>query len=156
MNYQVLTFTKWILKTTTVIEMPNPIWRHYVAQMIPEWLRWCRNVHLPSHMDVMNRFIALNPGYIPVRATTNPDIAMVRDMLWNDDFILGLSDKGLSVWANGTVGELIDEMRPYGLKFPEIKRICNFMDAHLTWFERVYAFGRADIITFLRQEGRNI
>jgi|SaaInlV_125m_DNA_1040241.scaffolds.fasta_scaffold03487_11 hypothetical protein len=156
MNYQVLTFTKWILKTTTVIKMPNPVWRHYVAQMIPEWLRWCRNVHLPSHMDVMNRFIALNPGYIPVRATTNPDIAMVRDMLWNDDFILGLSDKGLSVWANGTVGELIDEMRPYGLKFPEIKRICNFMDAHLTWFERVYAFGRADIITFLRQEGRNI
>jgi hypothetical protein len=156
MNYQVLTFTKWTLKTKTVIEMPNPIWRHYVAQMIPEWLRWCRNVHLPSHMDVMNRFIALNPGYIPVRATTNPDIAMVRDMLWNDDFILGLSDKGLSVWANGTVGELIDEMRPYGLKFPEIKRICDFMDAHLTWFERVYAFGRADIITFLRQEGRNI
>ena len=156
MNYQVLTFTKWILKTTTVIKMPNPVWRHYVPQMIPEWLRWCRNVHLPSHMDVMNRFIALNPGYIPVRATTNPDIAMVRDMLWNDDFILGLSDKGLSVWANGTVGELIDEMRPYGLKFPEIKRICNFMDAHLTWFERVYAFGRADIITFLRQEGRNI
>lgn len=156
MNYQVLTFTKWILKTTTVIKMPNPVWRHYVAQMIPEWLRWCRNVHLPSHMDVMNRFIALNPGYIPVRATTNPDIAMVRDMLWNDDFILGLSDKGLSVWANGTVGELIDEMRPYGLKFPEIKRICDFMDAHLTWFERVYAFGRADIITFLRQEGRNI
>ncbi len=136
--------------------MPNPVWRHYVAQMIPEWLRWCRNVHLPSHMDVMNRFIALNPGYIPVRATTNPDIAMVRDMLWNDDFILGLSDKGLSVWANATVGELIDEMRPYGLKFSEIKRICDFMDAHLTWFERVYAFGRADIITFLRQEGRNI
>jgi len=155
MNYQVLTFTKWTL-TKTVIEMPNPVWRHYVAQMIPEWLRWCRNVHLPSHMDVMNRFIALNPGYIPVRATTNPDIAMVRDMLWNDDFILGLSDKGLSVWANATVGELIDEMRPYGLKFSEIKRICDFMDAHLTWFERVYAFGRADIITFLRQEGRNI
>ncbi len=155
MNYQVLTFTKWIL-TKTVIEMPNPVWRHYVAQMIPEWLRWCRNVHLPSHMDVMNRFIALNPGYIPVRATTNPDIAMVRDMLWNDDFILGLSDKGLSVWANATVGELIDEMRPYGLKFSEIKRICDFMDSNLTWFERVYAFGRADIITFLRQEGRNI
>jgi|TARA_R110002020_G_scaffold195697_1_gene396687 hypothetical protein len=139
-----------------VIEMPNPVWRHYVAQMIPEWLRWCRNVHLPSHMDVMNRFIALNPGYIPVRATTNPDIAMVKDMLWNDDFIFGLSDKGLSVWANGTVGELIDEMRPYGIKFAEIKKVCDFMDSNLTWFERVYAFGRADIITFLREQGRNI
>jgi len=30
------------------------------------------------------------------------------------------------------------------------------MDSHLSWFERVYAFGRADIISFLRSEGRNI
>jgi len=65
-------------------------------------------------------------------------------------------DKGLKVWANGTVGELIDEMRPYGIKFPEITTVCNFMDSNLTWFERLYAFGRADIILFLRAEGRNI
>ncbi len=136
--------------------MPNAVWRHYVAEMIPQWLIWCRNVHLPSHIDLMNRFIALNPGYIPVRATTNSDIAIVRDMLWDENFILGLSDKGLSVWANATVGELIDEMRPYGFKFAELKTICNFMDSNLTWFERVYAFGRADIITFLREEGRHI
>ena len=136
--------------------MPNPVWRHNVADMIPHWLRWCRNVDLPSHIDVMYRFIALNPGYIPVRATSNPDIAMVRDMLWDEEFLLGLSDKGLAVWANGTVGELIDAMRPYGIKFSEIKKICDFMDSNLTWFERVYAFGRADIIIFLREQGRNI
>ena len=60
------------------------------------------------------------------------------------------------VWANATVGELVDEMRPYGRKFKEIGIICDFMDSNLTWFERVYAFGRADIIKFLRAEGRNI
>ena len=107
-------------------------------------------------MDVMNRFIALTPGYIPTRDTTNSDIALVKDMLWDESFLLSLSDKGLQVWANSTVGELIDEMRPYGVKFPEIRVICNFMDANLSWFERVYAFGRADIIKFLRAEGRNI
>jgi len=136
--------------------MTNPVWRHYVAEMISDWLTWCRNVHLPSHIDVMNRFIALNPGYIPVRATTNSDIAMVRDMLWDENFILGLSDKGLAVWANGTVGELVDEMRPYGIKFSEIATVCDFIDSNFTWFERVYAFGRADIINFLREQGRNI
>lgn len=127
-----------------------------MAEMMAQWLRWCRNVHLPSHMDVMNRFIALTPGYIPTRDTTNSDIALVKDMLWDESFLLSLSDKGLQVWANSTVGELIDEMRPYGVKFPEIRVICNFMDANLSWFERVYAFGRADIIKFLRAEGRNI
>lgn len=136
--------------------MSNPVWRFYVSEMIAEWLRWCRNVHLPSHLDVMGRFIALNPGYIPVRSTTDSDIALVKDMLWNEDFILGLSEKGLQVWANATVGELVDEMRPYGKEFSEINSICDFMDSHLTWFERVYAFGRADIISFLRAEGRNI
>ena len=136
--------------------LPNLVWRRYVAEMMAQWLRWCRNVHLPSHMDVMNIFIALTPGYIPTRDTTNSDIALVKDMLWDESFLLSLSDKGLQVWANSTVGELIDEMRPYGVKFPEIRVICNFMDANLSWFERVYAFGRADIIKFLRAEGRNI
>ena len=136
--------------------MPNPVWRHYVAEMIPNWLRWCRNVHLPSHIDLMNRFVALNPGYIPVRDTTNSDIAMVKDMLWDEKFLLSLSDKGLAVWANGTIGELIDEMRPYARQFQEIEQIANFMDSHLSWFERVYAFCRADIISFLRSQGRNI
>lgn len=104
----------------------------------------------------MSRFIALNPGYIPTRNGKNTDIALVKDMLWDESFLLRLSDKGLKVWANGTVGELIDEMRPYGFKFPEITIVCDFMDSHLTWFERLYAFGRADIILFLREEGRSI
>lgn len=136
--------------------MTNLVWRRYVSEMIEKWLRWCRNVHLPSHIDVMNRFIALTPGYIPKRDTTDSDVALVKDMLWDEQFLLGLSDKGLQVWANSTVGELVDEMRPYGQRFPEIQVICDFMDSNLSWFERVYAFGRADIIKFLREEGRNI
>ncbi len=136
--------------------MTNLVWRRYVSEMIEKWLRWCRNVHLPSHIDVMNRFIALTPGYIPKRDTTDSDVALVKDMLWDEQFLLGLSDKGLQVWANSTVGELVDEMRPYGQRFPEIQVICDFMDSNLSWFERVYAFGRADIIKFLRGEGRNI
>ncbi len=136
--------------------MPNLVWRRYVSEMVEKWLRWCRNIHLPSHIDVMQRFIALNPGYIPSSDTTNSDIALVKDMLWDADFLLSLSDRGLQVWANGTIGEFVDEMRPYGRKFPEIRIISDFIDANLSWFERVYAFGRADIIRFLREEGRNI
>ena len=104
----------------------------------------------------MNRFIALNPSYIPSRTPTNSDIALVRDMLWDENFILSLTDKGLSVWANGTIGEWVDELRPYGKKFPEIKDICDFVDSNHSLFERAYAFGRADIILFLREAGRNI
>ncbi len=136
--------------------LPNLVWRRYVSEMVEKWLRWCRNIHLPSHIDVMQRFIALNPGYIPSSDTTNSDIALVKDMLWDADFLLSLSDRGLQVWANGTIGEFVDEMRPYGRKFPEIRIISDFIDANLSWFERVYAFGRADIIRFLREEGRNI
>lgn len=104
----------------------------------------------------MNRFVALNPSYIPSPNTTNSDIALVRDMLWDADFILSLTDTGLRVWANGTIGEWVDEMRPYGNKFSEIEDICDFIDANHSWFERVYAFGRADIIRYLREAGRNI
>ena len=45
---------------------------------------------------------------------------------------------------------------PMEVKFTEMGIISDFIDANLSWFERVYAFGRADIIRFLREEGRNI
>lgn len=66
-----------------------------------------------------------------------------------------LSQKGLLVWANGTVADLVDELRSYQ-NIKEIKIVCDFMDSNLLWFERVYAFTRADIISYLRSIGKPI
>jgi len=135
--------------------MTNPVWRRYTAENVEVWLKWLKNVHIPSYIDLTQRFINLNPAYRPPPESLHDEQDLLRQMLWNEAFVFSLSDKGLLVWANGNVADLIDELRNYQ-SINEIKIVCDFLEANLSWFERVYAFTRADIISYLRSKGKNI
>ena len=93
--------------------MFNPVWKRYVAENVQRWLIWLKNVHLPSYIDLTQRFINLNPSYRPPPENLHDEQDLLRQMLWNEEFIMTLSDKGLLVWANGTVADLVDELRNY-------------------------------------------
>ena len=101
------------------------------------------------------RFINLNPAYRPPPENLHNEQDLLRQMLWNEEFIFSLSDKGLLVWANGNVSDLVDELRAYQ-SIKEIKIVCDLIESNLSWFERVYSFTRADIISYLRNSGKNI
>jgi len=133
----------------------NPVWKRYVGENVETWLTWLKNVHLPSYIDLTQRFINLNVAYRPPPESLHDEQDLLRQMLWNEAFIMTLSQKGLLVWANGTVADLVDELRSYQ-NIKEIKMVCDFMDSNLLWFERVYAFTRADIISYLRSIGKPI
>jgi|TARA_B110000444_G_scaffold236051_1_gene247632 hypothetical protein len=133
----------------------NPVWKRYVGENVQTWLTWLKNVHLPSYIDLTQRFINLNVAYRPPPESLHDEQDLLRQMLWNEAFIMTLSQKGLLVWANGTVADLVDELRSYQ-NIKEIKIVCDFMDSNLLWFERVYAFTRADIISYLRSIGKPI
>ena len=133
----------------------NPVWKRYVAENVETWLTWLKNVHLPSYIDLTRRFISLNAAYRPPPETLHDEKDLLRQMLWNEDFIMTLSSKGLLVWANGTVADLVDELRSYQ-SIKEIKIVCDFIESNLLWFERVYSFTRADIISYLRSQGKSI
>ncbi len=135
--------------------MFNPVWKRYVAENVHRWLTWLKNVHLPSYIDLTQRFINLNPAYRPPPENLHDEQDLLRQMLWNEEFIFSLSDKGLLVWANGNVSDLVDELRAYQ-SIKEIKIVCDLIESNLSWFERVYSFTRADIISYLRNSGKNI
>jgi hypothetical protein len=135
--------------------LSNLVWRRYVATNIEDWLKWLRNVHIPSYIDLTQRFINLTPAYRPDSEAVFNQEDPLLSLLWNEEFVLSLSPKGLQVWANGTVSQFLDELMLYR-KFPEIVQIVSLIESNLAWFERVYAFARADIIFYLRNLGRNI
>ena len=135
--------------------MFNPVWKRYVAENVQRWLIWLKNVHLPSYIYLTQRFINLNPAYRPPPENLHDEQDLLRQMLWNEEFIFSLSDKGLLVWANGNVSDLVDELRAYQ-SIKEIKIVCDLIESNLSWFERVYSFTRADIISYLRNSGKNI
>ena len=136
--------------------MGNPVWRRYTTEQMASWLEWWRNIHLRSHLELLEKFIALNPYFVPANDADESDVKLVEKLLWNPEFINGLTDKGVQVWLASTFGDFVDELRIYDERFVEIKRVCDFIDAHLAWFERVYAFIRADIVAYLRENGREI
>jgi len=136
--------------------MGNPVWRHYVANHMESWLEWIRNIHLRSHLELFERFIGLNPHFVPSQHEGETEVKLVEKLMWNPEYINSLSDKGIQVWVVSSFSDFIDELRIYGERFREIGAVCDFLDSHLAWFERVYAFVRADIIQYLRNNGRDI
>ena len=136
--------------------MSNLVWKHYVAHHIESWLDWIKNIHLKSHIELFEKFIDLNPHFVPSQHRDDAEVKLIEKLMWNPEFINTLSDKGIAVWVTASFADFIDELRVYSNRFLEIKKICDFLDAHLWWFERIYAFVRADIIEYLRNQGRNI
>ena len=120
------------------------------------WLDWIRNIHLRSHLELFERFIELNPHFVPSQNERKSEVKLVEKLMWNPEYINSLSDKGLQVWVSSSFADFIDELRIYGERFSEISKIADFLDSHIAWFERVYAFVRADIIQYLRNLNRNI
>tara|TARA_R110002020_G_scaffold313463_3_gene528703 strand:- start:1638 stop:2069 length:432 start_codon:yes stop_codon:yes gene_type:complete len=141
----------------TVSDMGNPIWRKYIGEQIPQWLEWLKNIHLRSHFDLLEKFIELNPHFVPSNHdSVDGDTKLLEKLLWNPEFVHGLTDKGIQVWVSSTIGEFLDELQIYTTRFPEIKKVSDFFNSHIAWFERSYAFIRADIVSYLRANGRII
>ena len=46
------------------MKLVNPVWAKYVAEQMPNWLEWFRNIHLKSYVELADKFIQLNPYYV--------------------------------------------------------------------------------------------
>jgi hypothetical protein len=135
----------------------NPIWTHYCANHLEGWLTWIRGVHLQSYLELMDRFIRSHPFYTPDEADFSEETNdLFNRLIANRDFIMSLSDKGLSVWANSGFIDFLDALEPYGTRYREIRHLSDFLRLHENWFRRLYQFFRADIIMYLREQGRNL
>jgi len=121
------------------------------------WLEWLNTVHINSYLELTERFIATHPYFVPNQNNFDDSQQGLFDKLIMDRaFITTLSDKGLSIWANSNFKDFVICLEPYGVRYPDVRRLTQFMNLHLEWFTRVYQFFRADMILELREEGRNL
>lgn len=135
----------------------NPVWAAYCARRIEEWIEWLENIQIDSYVELSERFIGLNPHYIPTDADRGSSTGQTFERLMIDEeFIASLSDQGLLVWANSGVADFVLALDAYTPVSVRIRRVTRFFAKHLNWFERVYAYLRAGIIADLRDSGRSI
>ena len=135
----------------------NPVWAAYCARRIEGWLEWLENIQIDSYVELSERFIRLNPHYVPKASDRVSSTGQTFERLMIDEeFISSLSDQGLLVWANSGVADFVLALDAYTPVSTRIRRVTRFFARHLTWFERVYAYLRAEIIADLREAGRSI
>ncbi|HCX21319.1 MAG TPA: hypothetical protein DHN29_05350 [Cytophagales bacterium] len=135
----------------------NPVWNAFCAGKMEDWLEWLRTIHVNSYLELTERFIATHPFFVPKDASfSDKDNQLFERLVMDWNFIQSLSDKGLLVWANSNFEDFIEALEPYGIRYPDIRRLTTFLRLHLEWFTRVYQFYRADLILELREAGRNL
>ena len=138
--------------------MSNLVWRRFVATQLPEWIAWFKNNHVPSHIDMIQKFIMTHPYFIPSAEEVEQyatDNKFLESLMLNVDFLESLSDKGCEVWYNSTFLEFVDELRPYEVIYKDFKHIIKLFDKYSWWFNRVYLYMRSEIAEHLESIGRS-
>jgi len=132
----------------------NPVWVRYTSLHIEDWLRWMRGVHLRSYVELTERFIDLNPHYIPTGKEEN--LSLLDNLLMDREFVESLSDTGIKVWADSSLMDFVRVLEIYSGRYSEISMVVNLFKRQIQWLDRLYRFARAEIIQDLREAGRKI
>tara|TARA_R110002110_G_scaffold55201_1_gene157738 strand:+ start:222 stop:653 length:432 start_codon:yes stop_codon:yes gene_type:complete len=140
--------------------MSNLIWKKFVSIMLPSWLEWLANHSVEAHVGLVQRFILSHPYYIPPSKFRNftpedDDIYDLMNQLFiGKDFLESLTDKGAEVWYHSSFEDFVEELRQLEGRFTDIKLFIRLYDKFSWWFERVYAYIREDIASYLISQGR--
>tara|TARA_B100002019_G_scaffold273512_1_gene269657 strand:+ start:1007 stop:1426 length:420 start_codon:yes stop_codon:yes gene_type:complete len=139
--------------------MGNPVWRLFIAEQAEEWLEWLKNIHLNSYREMIQRFIYLNPNYVPGSSPTveTGEISnLFSKLMVNEEFILRLSDTGIVVWMNSNIHDFLDELRPYSVPSKEFKTVYDLISTNDFWFHRQFQFLKQELLEFLAENGRQL
>tara|TARA_R110000824_G_scaffold108439_6_gene255464 strand:- start:4777 stop:5196 length:420 start_codon:yes stop_codon:yes gene_type:complete len=139
--------------------MGNPVWRLFIAEQAEEWLEWLKNIHLTSYREMIQRFIYLNPNYVPgsnPMLETNDISNLFTKLMVNKEFILKLSDTGIVVWMNSNIHDFLGELKPYSIASREFKMVYQLILENDFWFHRQFQFLKEELLEFLRENGRQL
>ena len=139
--------------------MGNPVWRLFIAEQAEEWLEWLKNIHLTSYREMIQRFIYLNPNYVPgsnPMLETNDISNLFTKLMVNKEFILKLSDTGIVVWMNSNIHDFLGELKPYSIASREFKMVYKLILENDFWFHRQFQFLKEELVEFLRENGRQL
>ncbi len=139
--------------------MGNHVWRLFIAEQAEEWLEWLKNIHLTSYREMIQRFIYLNPNYVPgsnPMLETNDISNLFTKLMVNKEFILKLSDTGIVVWMNSNIHDFLGELKPYSIASREFKMVYKLILENDFWFHRQFQFLKKELLEFLRENGRQL
>ena len=135
--------------------MSNPVWKKYILLSMPKWLDWFANNHLPSHIQLFEKFLLANPYYVPnFEELQEGDNEFLLSLIYDEEYLNTLSPKGLSVWYYSDFRDFLQTLKPFCLKNKELKMIYKTFIKNIWWYERVYSIIRVQVAEKLESQGK--
>ena len=73
----------------------NPVWAKYCSEQIINWLNWLRNISIRSYLELSQRFVDLNPHYVPDSHSQSEASELFDRMIVNEEFFQQVTDAGV-------------------------------------------------------------
>jgi len=133
----------------------NPVWKRYIIYSMPKWLQWLANNHIKSHIQLLEKYMVANPYYVPdiEHLENRPDDFLIG-LIYDEDFLKSLSDKGLSVWYYSNFIDFLDNLEPFTKKNKDLFYLYNALRKNIWWYDRVYSSLRSQLANKFETEGR--
>jgi len=148
----------------------NAVWRRYIVQQMPDWLRWLKSVHLPSHLRIWSKYtknFTPEEAYGILRKPTSESERQDTEMLESlfhppDRFWLDLeSEVGpekaarmYRVALSLTIEDFLHDLFAYAQQFPEVRQIYTFIHLNQAWFDKLLDFIRSELYSAWHQQGK--
>lgn len=133
----------------------NPIWNRYINLKLEDWLTWIANHSLDAHLGLLRKFILGNPYYIPNLENGIDSDEFLITMLYDEEYLSSLSNKGLSVWYNSDFHDFLQSLMPYTLRNKDLRKLYDFLIKYIWWFDRQYSVIRRYLADKFESEGRS-
>ena len=135
----------------------NAVWWRFIVNQMPEWLKWLKSVHLPSHQRLWGKYLE----------ATTPKMAFskMKRVGGEDEELLSLlfihpasfweqlesevgeskSAKMYRVALSITMDDFLHDITLYAQQFPEMRQIYVLLNTYQDWFDEFLNYLRAEL-----------
>ena len=143
----------------------NEIWRRFIVNQMPQWLKWLKSIHLPSHIRLWNKYLDITPppkAYASLGGKSQEEQLLSQFFVPSDEFWRQMAaevgeehtTKMYRLSLSLTMEDFLHDLTLYAQQFDEIRSIYAFMVQRKLWFDQLLNHLRSGLYYKWKQEER--
>jgi len=139
------------------ISSGNVVWRRFIVNQMPEWLKWLKSVHLPSHVRLWSKYLEVTTpkvAFSRIKKVEDDDEELLSRLFIPDNsFWTQLEtevgeDKAKKMYRVAlslTIDDFLQDLTLYAQQFEEIRHIYVLLHTYQDWFDGFLNYLRAEL-----------
>lgn len=143
----------------------NEIWRRFIVMQMPEWLAWLKSIHIPSHLRLWSKYLAITPpqkAYSSLGSSSDEEQLLLNffeppESFWRQMEAEVGEDNSPKMYRLSlalTMDDFLHDLTLYAQQFSEIRDIYAFMVQHKEWFDQLLNYLRSGLYQQWKEESR--